>query len=153
MVFETKIKYTQLFWNTDKPLLVLSTLGLPIIGTIFIAIIDKIFKIIAILSVIGDTFGKARNTIAEAIFVALWGFSWIRFRTKIAARSIFHWLEVFHNPEPRHTDATLQFSLPSIHLVVFASQSERVPQSCFYVKVTYLSYGEYSYVNNHVPNN
>ena len=25
-----------------------------------------------------------------------------------------------------------------------ASQSERVPQSCFYVKVAYLSYGEYS---------
>ena len=24
-----------------------------------------------------------------------------------------------------------------------ASQSERVPQSCFYVKVAYLSYGEY----------
>ena len=35
----------------------------------FIAIIDKIFKIIAILSVIGDNFGKARNTIAEVIFV------------------------------------------------------------------------------------
>ena len=48
------------------------TLGLPIIGTIFfIAIIDKIFKIIAILSVIGDNFGKARNTIAEVIFVLL----------------------------------------------------------------------------------
>ena len=38
----------------------------------FISIIDKIFKIfniIAILSVIGDNFGKARNTIAEVIFV------------------------------------------------------------------------------------
>ena len=29
------------------------------------------FKIIAILSVIGDNFGKARNTIAEVIFVLL----------------------------------------------------------------------------------
>ena len=37
----------------------------------FIAIIDKIFKIITILSVIGDNFGKARNTIAEIIFVLL----------------------------------------------------------------------------------
>ena len=37
----------------------------------FIAIIDKIFKIITILSVIGDNFGKARNTIAEVIFVLL----------------------------------------------------------------------------------
>ena len=36
-----------------------------------IAIIDKIFKIITILSVIGDNFGKARNTIAEVIFVLL----------------------------------------------------------------------------------
>ena len=30
----------------------------------FIAIVDKIFKIIAILSVIGDNFSKVRNTIA-----------------------------------------------------------------------------------------
>ena len=37
----------------------------------FIAIIDKIFKIITILSVIGDSFGKARNNIAEVIFVLL----------------------------------------------------------------------------------
>ena len=37
----------------------------------FIAIIDKIFKIVTILSVIGDNFGKARNTIAEVIFVLL----------------------------------------------------------------------------------
>ena len=37
----------------------------------FIAIIDKIFKIIAILSVIGDNFGKARNNIAEIISVLL----------------------------------------------------------------------------------
>ena len=37
----------------------------------FIAIIDKIFKFIAILSVIGDNFGKARNTVAEVIFVLL----------------------------------------------------------------------------------
>ena len=37
----------------------------------FIAIIDKIFKVITILSVIGDNFGKARNTIAEVIFVLL----------------------------------------------------------------------------------
>ena len=37
----------------------------------FIAIIDQIFKIIAILSVIRDSFGKARNTIAEVIFVLL----------------------------------------------------------------------------------
>ena len=29
-----------------------------------------------------------------------------------------------------------------------ASQSERVPTRCFYVKVAYLSYGEYSYVWN-----
>ena len=41
-----------------------------IIGIIFfIAIINKIFKVIAILSVIGDNFGKARNTIAETIFI------------------------------------------------------------------------------------
>ena len=37
----------------------------------FIAIIDEIFKIVTILSVIGDNFGKARNTIAELIFVLL----------------------------------------------------------------------------------
>ena len=46
-------------------------LGLPLSVQFFIAIIDKIFKIIAILSVIGDNFVKARNTIAEAIFVLL----------------------------------------------------------------------------------
>ena len=34
-------------------------------------IIDKIFKIITKLSVIGDNFGKARNTIAEVVFVLL----------------------------------------------------------------------------------
>ena len=34
-------------------------------------IINKIFKIIAILSVIGDSFGNVRNTIAEVIFVLL----------------------------------------------------------------------------------
>ena len=37
----------------------------------FIAIIDKIFKIFAILLVIGDNFGKARNNIAEIISVLL----------------------------------------------------------------------------------
>ena len=43
-----------------------------IIGAIlFIAIIDKIFKIIAILLVIGDNFGNARKIIAEAFFVLL----------------------------------------------------------------------------------
>ena len=37
----------------------------------FIAIIDKIFKIIAILFVIGDNFDVAKSTIAEVIFVLL----------------------------------------------------------------------------------
>ena len=50
-------------------LLYIDILGLPINGKFSIAIIDKIFKIITILSVIGDNFGKARNAIAEVIFV------------------------------------------------------------------------------------
>ena len=45
---------------------------------------------------------------------------WIRFRTKIAAKSIFRRLEVIHDPEHRHTNAALQFSLPifmALHIV------------------------------------
>ena len=49
--------------------------GLPVsVQIFFMAIIDqifKIFKIIAILSVIGDNFGKARIAIADTIFVLL----------------------------------------------------------------------------------
>ena len=49
-----------------------------IVGTIlFIAIIDKLFKIIAILSVIGDNFSKVTNTVAEVIFVLFYHYIYV----------------------------------------------------------------------------
>ena len=36
--------------------------------------------------------------------------------------------------------------------VFAASQSERVPQKCFYVKVAYLSYGEYASISTTTGN-
>ena len=59
LIYKSKVVYFQYFYGR-----------VGIIGTnFFIAIIDKILEIIAILSVIGDNFRERRITIVEEIFI------------------------------------------------------------------------------------
>ena len=45
-----------------------------------------------------------------------------------------------------HLNIKTKMAANTLREYSLASQSERVPQSCFYVKVAYLSYEEYNYL-------